>query len=103
VVRVFVSEVDGGAELLRMRRPSDWDWARWCAWDECDATCASVYGWQEPDAVTMIGWRAACSRKHSLAIWRRELGLSASPATGSAKAHEIEEKTLIDLAFGSAV
>jgi 2-oxoglutarate dehydrogenase E1 component len=28
---------------------------------------------------------------------------SASPATGSAKAHEIEEKTLIDLAFGSAL
>jgi 2-oxoglutarate dehydrogenase E1 component len=28
---------------------------------------------------------------------------SASPATGSAKAHEIEEKTLIDLAFGSAM
>src|SRR6266550_3967401 len=28
---------------------------------------------------------------------------SASPATSSAKAHEIEEKTLIDLAFGSAV
>jgi len=25
---------------------------------------------------------------------------SASPATGSAKAHELEEKTLIDLAFG---
>jgi 2-oxoglutarate dehydrogenase E1 component len=28
---------------------------------------------------------------------------SATPATGSAKAHEIEEKTLIDMAFGSAV
>jgi 2-oxoglutarate dehydrogenase E1 component len=28
---------------------------------------------------------------------------NASPATGSAKAHEIEEKTLIDLAFGSLV
>ena len=28
---------------------------------------------------------------------------SATPATGSAKAHEIEEKTLIDLAFGSAI
>jgi 2-oxoglutarate dehydrogenase E1 component len=27
---------------------------------------------------------------------------SASPATGSAKAHEMEEKTLIDLALGSA-
>lgn len=26
---------------------------------------------------------------------------SASPATGSAKAHELEEKTLIDLAFGA--
>jgi 2-oxoglutarate dehydrogenase E1 component len=25
---------------------------------------------------------------------------SASPATGSAKAHELEEKTLIDLALG---
>jgi 2-oxoglutarate dehydrogenase E1 component len=28
---------------------------------------------------------------------------SASPATGSAKAHEIEEKTLINLALGSAI
>src|SRR5216683_2354874 len=35
-----------------------------------------------------------------LSVKRHE---SASPATGSAKAHEIEEKTLIDLAFGSAV
>jgi 2-oxoglutarate dehydrogenase E1 component len=35
-----------------------------------------------------------------LSVKRHE---SASPATGSTKAHEIEEKTLIDLAFGSAV
>jgi 2-oxoglutarate dehydrogenase E1 component len=28
---------------------------------------------------------------------------NASPATGSAKAHEIEEKTLINLALGSVV
>ena len=35
-----------------------------------------------------------------LSVKRHE---SASPATGSAKAHEIEEKTLIDLAFGAAV
>ncbi len=34
-----------------------------------------------------------------LSVKRHE---SASPATGSAKAHEIEEKALIDLAFGSA-
>jgi 2-oxoglutarate dehydrogenase E1 component len=33
-----------------------------------------------------------------LSVKRHE---SATPATGSAKAHEIEEKTLIDLAFGS--
>jgi 2-oxoglutarate dehydrogenase E1 component len=35
-----------------------------------------------------------------LSVKRHE---SATPATGSAKAHEIEEKTLIDLAFGAAV
>jgi 2-oxoglutarate dehydrogenase E1 component len=35
-----------------------------------------------------------------LSVKRHE---NASPATGSGKAHEIEEKTLIDLAFGSAV
>ena len=35
-----------------------------------------------------------------LSVKRHE---SASPATGSAKAHEIEEKALIDLAFGSAI
>jgi 2-oxoglutarate dehydrogenase E1 component len=35
-----------------------------------------------------------------LSVKRHE---SATPATGSAKAHEIEEKTLIDLAFGSAI
>jgi 2-oxoglutarate dehydrogenase E1 component len=34
-----------------------------------------------------------------LSVKRHE---SATPATGSAKAHEIEEKTLIDLAFGPA-
>ncbi len=28
---------------------------------------------------------------------------SASPATGSAKAHDLEEKTLIDLALGHGV
>ena len=71
--RIFTTTVDGGAELLRMRKPGDWDWARRCALEGCQASCASVYGWQELGAVTMIGWRAACSRKHALAIWRREL------------------------------
>ena len=40
----------------------------------------------------MVGDRALTSVKRSA---------SASPATGSAKAHELEEKTLIDLAFGA--
>ena len=40
----------------------------------------------------MAGDRALTSVKRSA---------SASPATGSAKAHELEEKTLIDLAFGA--
>jgi hypothetical protein len=74
--------VEGG-ELIRMTRPEAWDWARWCQEPGCEnirpagyrAPCASVYGFQETDATTMIGWRAACSRKHALAIWRRELGV----------------------------
>ncbi len=40
----------------------------------------------------MAGDRAVLSVKRSA---------SSSPATGSAKAHELEEKTLIDLALGT--
>ena len=47
-----------------------------------------------PELRRMAGDRAVLSVKRSA---------SATPATGSAKAHEIEEKTLIDLAFGSAL
>ena len=45
-----------------------------------------------PHLRRMAGDRAVLSVKRSA---------SASPATGSAKAHEMEEKTLIDLAFGA--
>jgi 2-oxoglutarate dehydrogenase E1 component len=47
-----------------------------------------------PELRRMAGHRAVLSVKRSA---------SATPATGSAKAHEIEEKTLIDLAFGAAL
>jgi 2-oxoglutarate dehydrogenase E1 component len=47
-----------------------------------------------PHLRRMAGDRAVLSVKRSA---------SATPATGSAKAHEIEEKTLIDLALGSAL
>jgi 2-oxoglutarate dehydrogenase E1 component len=45
-----------------------------------------------PHLRRMVGERAVLSVKRSA---------TASPATGSAKAHEMEEKTLIDLAFGA--
>jgi 2-oxoglutarate dehydrogenase E1 component len=45
-----------------------------------------------PQLKRMVGDRALLSVKRSA---------SASPATGSAKAHELEEHTLIDLAFGA--
>jgi 2-oxoglutarate dehydrogenase E1 component len=45
-----------------------------------------------PELRRMAGDRAVLSVKRSA---------SATPATGSAKAHEMEEKTLIDLAFGA--
>jgi 2-oxoglutarate dehydrogenase E1 component len=47
-----------------------------------------------PELRRMAGDRAVLSVKRSA---------SATPATGSAKAHEIEEKTLIDLAFGASL
>jgi 2-oxoglutarate dehydrogenase E1 component len=47
-----------------------------------------------PRLKTMVGQRALLSVKRTA---------SASPATGSAKAHDMEEKTLIDLALGHGV
>jgi 2-oxoglutarate dehydrogenase E1 component len=47
-----------------------------------------------PELRRMVADRAVLSVKRSA---------SATPATGSAKAHEIEEKTLIDLAFGASL
>jgi 2-oxoglutarate dehydrogenase E1 component len=47
-----------------------------------------------PELRRMASDRAVLSVKRSA---------SATPATGSAKAHEIEEKTLIDLAFGASL
>lgn len=76
-----VSTLPNGDELIRMPRPRDWDDFQWCQEPGCEnlrrgarVPCASVYGYQEQGAATMIGWRAACSRKHALSIWARELG-----------------------------
>jgi 2-oxoglutarate dehydrogenase E1 component len=63
-------------------------------WVQEEPANMGAFSYVMPLLRRMAGDRAVLSVK------RHE---SASPATGSAKAHEIEEKTLIDLAFGSAV
>jgi 2-oxoglutarate dehydrogenase E1 component len=72
---------------------------------------------QHPNAAEIVWVQEEPANMGALAYARRRLKrlsrgrpvlkvtrtASASPATGSAKAHELEEKTLIDLALGSAV
>jgi 2-oxoglutarate dehydrogenase E1 component len=61
-------------------------------WVQEEPANMGAFSYVMPLLRRMAGDRAVLSVKRSA---------SASPATGSAKAHEIEEKTLIDLAFGS--
>ena len=75
MTRLYISTLENGDQLIRMPRPRDWDHLRWCALEGCDQQreCSSVYGYEQVGASTMIGWRAACSRKHALAVWAQEL------------------------------
>jgi 2-oxoglutarate dehydrogenase E1 component len=63
-------------------------------WVQEEPANMGAFSYVMPQLRRLAGDRAVLSVK------RHE---SATPATGSAKAHEIEEKTLIDLAFGTAV
>jgi 2-oxoglutarate dehydrogenase E1 component len=63
-------------------------------WVQEEPANMGAFSYVMPLLRRMAGDRAVLSVKRSA---------SATPATGSAKAHEIEEKTLIDLALGSAV
>ncbi len=63
-------------------------------WVQEEPANMGAFSYVMPELRRMAGDRAVLSVKRSA---------NASPATGSAKAHEIEEKTLIDLALGSAV
>jgi 2-oxoglutarate dehydrogenase E1 component len=63
-------------------------------WVQEEPANMGAYGYVMPELRRMAGDRAVLSVKRHA---------SATPATGSAKAHEIEEKTLIDLALGAAV
>jgi 2-oxoglutarate dehydrogenase E1 component len=62
-------------------------------WVQEEPANMGAFSYVMPQLRRLAGDRAVLSVKRSAA---------ATPATGSAKAHEIEEKTLIDLAFGSA-
>ena len=63
-------------------------------WVQEEPSNMGAYGYVMPELRRMAGDRAVLSVKRHA---------SATPATGSAKAHEIEEKTLVDLALGAAV
>ncbi|MCU1318904.1 MAG: 2-oxoglutarate dehydrogenase, subunit [Edaphobacter sp.] len=63
-------------------------------WVQEEPANMGAFSYVMPHLRRMAGDRAVLSVKRSA---------SATPATGSAKAHEIEEKTLIDLALGSAL
>ena len=62
-------------------------------WVQEEPANMGAFSYAIPLLRRLAGDRAVLSVKRSA---------SATPATGSAKAHEIEEKTLIDLAFGAA-
>ena len=61
-------------------------------WVQEEPANMGAFSYVMPELRRMAGDRAVLSVKRSA---------SASPATGSSKAHEMEEKTLIDLAFGA--
>ena len=61
-------------------------------WVQEEPANMGAFAYAIPELRRMAGQRAVLSVKRSA---------SASPATGSAKAHDMEEKTLIDLAFGT--
>lgn len=63
-------------------------------WVQEEPANMGAYTYVMPELRRMAGDRAVLSVKRHA---------SATPATGSAKAHEIEEKTLIDVALGTAL
>ncbi len=62
-------------------------------WVQEEPANMGAHAFVMPHLKQMLGDRALLSVKRSA---------SATPATGSAKAHDLEERTLIDLAFGTA-
>ncbi len=61
-------------------------------WVQEEPANMGAFSYVMPELRRMAGDRAVLSVKRSAV---------ASPATGSAKAHDLEEKALIDVAFGT--
>jgi hypothetical protein len=57
---VTVCAYPDGDDLVRMRRPRDWDWARFC--QVCERKIGSVYSRVE-GGTRQVGWRAVCGRR----------------------------------------
>jgi 2-oxoglutarate dehydrogenase E1 component len=62
-------------------------------WVQEEPANMGAYSYVMPELRRMTGDHVLSVKRHA----------SATPATGSAKAHEIEEKTLIDVALGTAI
>ena len=74
--------------LFRSQHPD----AQEVVWVQEEPANMGAFSYVMPHLKRMVGDRPLTSVKRSA---------SASPATGSAKAHELEERTLIDMALGS--
>ncbi|HEY3789448.1 MAG TPA: hypothetical protein VGL71_11365, partial [Urbifossiella sp.] len=66
---------------------------------------AREWVWVQEESQNMGGWRFVEPRLRAMGLPFEYVGrdASASPATGSHHTHELEQRELVDAAFGSAV
>jgi 2-oxoglutarate dehydrogenase E1 component len=88
---IFVEQLYPWPELELQAALDEHPEAQEIVWVQEEPANMGAFSYVMPELRRMVGHRALLSVKRTAA---------ASPATGSAKAHEMEERTLIDLAFG---
>jgi 2-oxoglutarate dehydrogenase E1 component len=88
---IFVEQLYPWPEVELQAALDEHPGAEEIVWVQEEPANMGPFSYVMPELRRMAGRRSVLSVKRSA---------SASPATGSAKAHEMEEKTLIDLAFG---
>ena len=95
---------DKGVAILFLEQLYPWPEAELqAALDEYPSAAEIVWVQEEPANMGPLFYVMPLLRRLSRdrAVLSVKRSASASPATGSAKAHELEEKTLLDLAFGA--